>query len=362
MKYCVWILILWLLCVFNFSCNGQKKIDTPKETTIETKAENITSFNPFLQTNETDSLFFIEGQLCQHLRRIFEDSKGNLWFGTNVYGLMCFDGKTLKYFDESDGVGGGRITAIVEDKKGNVWFGTYKGLTKYDGETFVNYTQDDGLLENEIWSILIDQNDTFWIGTNSGVSQFDGKEFKDFNIPKAKIQDTTTYYSYDRITSIMEDRKGDLWFGTDGFGITKYDGESFIHITKREGLSDNTISEIIEDSKGNIWIGTMYGGLSVYNGEGLKNFTSKDNIEGHEVSDIYEDPDGNIWIAIENFGIYKYDGDTFANYYKDEGLLTNGILSMLKDSKERFWFGGWGGLFRFNNNRFASITKNGPWN
>jgi ligand-binding sensor domain-containing protein len=51
---------------------------------------------------------------------------------------MRYDGDTLQYFDEKDGLEGGRITGILEDKEGNVWFGSCGGLTKYDGKSFTN--------------------------------------------------------------------------------------------------------------------------------------------------------------------------------------------------------------------------------
>jgi len=46
-----------------------------------------------------------------HLRKIFQDSKGNLWFGTNVYDLMMYDGDTLRYITKKEGFSGGRVTA-----------------------------------------------------------------------------------------------------------------------------------------------------------------------------------------------------------------------------------------------------------
>ena len=171
---------------------------------------------------------------------------------------MRYDGVTLKYFDEHDGLTNGRITGIVEDNEGNVWFVTAGGLTKYDGKSFTNFSEKDGLLNNEIWSIIIDKNGIFWIATTKGVSRFDGKEFTSFSIPKTQVKDSTTIYLYDRITSIVEDRNGNLWFGMDGFGICIYDGKNFTNITMENGLPDNIIHDLMVDTKGNIWISTFF--------------------------------------------------------------------------------------------------------
>ena len=409
------------------TCYGQDKTSRSQDSIVapdtilnDTSVKGNQPNNQNAVIPRVDPLFFIEGQLCQHVRKIFQDKRGDLWFGTNVYGLMHYGASlndpvgrrdTLEYFSEKDGLGGGRITGIVEDKEGNVWFGTYGGLTRYDpsaslrtdGKSFTNFTEKDGLLNNEIWSLIIDSNGIFWIGTNEGVSRFDGKTFTDFIIPKAQVKDTTTIYSYDRITSIAEDINGKLWFGTDGFGICIYDplaspgqgGKTFTNITVENGLPDNTIHELMSDTKGNIWIGTFFGGVSKYDarlndevgqarlndevGQGTKftNFTKDGVISGVEVSGFYEDKKGNIWFAAENNGVYHYDaglpvgvgkGKSFTNLYTEDGLITSGILSIFEDKEGRFWFGGWGGLFRYDpsaeragGKSFYSVTKDGPW-
>ena len=167
--------------IFVSYCKGQDKTSPQQNNPITSIAivKDSVEAQAF-----TDPLFFIDGQLCQHLRKIFQDSKGNLWFGTNNYNIMRYDGQTLKYFTEADGLDSGRITGIVEDNEGNIWFGTYKGLTKFDGKSFTTYTEEDGLKNNEIWSLIIDSKGMFWIGHNAGISRFDGKEFTSFSISK----------------------------------------------------------------------------------------------------------------------------------------------------------------------------------
>lgn len=348
--------IILIFLFFITSCYGQENKKLEK-----IKVNLSVSDNSNLATPWRDPMFFIDGQLCQHVRKIFQDSNGNHWFGTNVYGIMRFDGDTLVYFDEKEGLGLGRITGIVEDKERNVWFGTSGGLTKYDGQSFTNFSEKDGLLNHEIWSLIIDRNGLFWIGTNVGVSRFDGNEFTSILIPKAQLENANTIYAPDRITGIVEDKEGNLWFGTDGFGICKYDGKTFTNFTMEDGLCDNTINELMMDSKGNLWIGTYWGGVCKYDGKTFTNFTKEEMISGVEVSGFYEDKKGDIWFAAENNGVYRYNGESFTNLSTKEGLATNGILSIFEDREGRFWFGGWGGLFRYDGKSFFSVTKDGSW-
>ncbi len=313
------------------------------------------------QTNYKDPLLYIDGQLCQHLRKIFQDNKGDLWFGTNVYGLMHYNGKTLEYFNRKNGHNYSRITGFVQDKEGNLWFSSYQGLTKYDGLSFTDFTKNEGLPNDELWSLTIAKDGTFLLGTSSGACRFDGQNFSPFPLPRAVVKDPNTILDENRIVSIVEDKSGNLWFGTDGFGICKYDGVHFTNYTTEDGLCDNVIHELMVDSKGRIWIGTFFGGVSMYDGDTFTNFTQSGLVQGEEVSGFYEDRNGRIWFAVENNGVYCYDGTSFTNYNEKDGLNTNGILSIFEDREHRFWFGGWGGLFRFDGTAFTPVTKDGPW-
>lgn len=346
-------LIVLILSLMMSSCHRQNTTAKDENSIpITTRSTNVDEFK--------DPLFFIEGQLCQHLRKIFQDSKGNLWFGTNVYNLMLYDGNTLQYITDKDGFSGGRVTGILEDSTGNIWFATSLGLNKYDGESFTIFKEADGLLNSEIWSLIIDSKGFFWIGHNEGLSRFDGKEFQNISLPQPQVKENSTIYSPARIVGIVEDKDGALWLGTDGFGICKYDGKSFISFTTENGLADNAIHEIMLDSNGLLWIGTYWGGLSRFDGEKFTNFTKEGKIRGVEVSAFFEDVNGDIWFGVENNGVYKYDGTVF-KHYNQESFSNGSILSIYKDKDDRFWFGGWGGLFRYSKETFTPVTEDGPW-
>ena len=54
------------------------------------------------------------------------------------------------------------------------------------------------------------------------------------------------------VFSSYQDRSGNLWFGTHGGGVTRYDGKSSVTFT---GLGCNDVRVIVEDTIGNIWFG-----------------------------------------------------------------------------------------------------------
>lgn len=350
-----WSLLLAL--AFLTACFGPAD-NSPQERVTLARASVAQDTLP---TAGMEHLFFLDGQLCAWVRQIFQDRRGDLWIGTNHYGVMRYANDTLTYHTDTEGLAAGRITGIVEDAAGNVWIGTQRGLTKYDGTTFTNYDEQDGLSDSEIWSLLLDREGGFWIGTTTGVFRFDGEQFTPFPIPKTAVRDTNTILSYDRITSILEDRNGSIWFGTDGFGICRYDGTTFSHLTRANGLADDNIAALLEDRRGNIWIGTMFGGISRYDGRTFTNYTQDGAVRGEEVYGLYEDPAGNIWFSAEGQGIYRYNGNSFRGFTAEDGLESSGIQCFYADREGRFWLGGWGGLFRSDGDTFTPVTREGPW-
>ncbi len=67
---------------------------------------------------------------------IFQDSKGDYWFGTQSQGVYRYDGKSFVHYTEQDGLANNQVQTIQEDKAGHMWFGTGAfGVSRYDGRT-----------------------------------------------------------------------------------------------------------------------------------------------------------------------------------------------------------------------------------
>ncbi|MER3330105.1 MAG: two-component regulator propeller domain-containing protein, partial [Candidatus Kapaibacterium sp.] len=229
---------------------------------------------------------FIEKQVGGVVRDIFEDSKGNLWFGTED-GPFRYDGKNLEFFDDIKNQFGQGVTIkeIAEDQKGNLWFGHTGGISKYNGHKFTNYNEKDGLISDDVWKIGIDKKGIVWIGTTYGTCSFDGKSFTKFELPESQRDSSKGISSTKIIHSIFSDSKGNLWFGTNG-GAYKYDGESLTNISEIDGLCSNFVNKIIEDRIGNIWFVTSRNGICVYDGKSFKNIEELNEFNEKEVWDI----------------------------------------------------------------------------
>ncbi len=167
--------------------------------------------------------------------------------------------------------------------------------------------------------------------------------FKDNVLNNMKYLDVDQGMSSSYVLSMLQDKRGDIWFGTWGGGVSWYDGHSFKHFSKENGLTDNTIWAIHEDRKGNIWFGTNKQGVICYDGISFTYYQEKDGLCHNSIRCILEDNQGNLWFGSDGGGATRYDGHSFVNYTRKEGLGSNVIWSMIEDASGRIWFGSYGG-------------------
>ncbi|MFN0058440.1 MAG: two-component regulator propeller domain-containing protein [Planctomycetota bacterium] len=298
--------------------------------------------------------------ISQFVRRIHEDRRGHLWFGTNGDGVARWNGESVEYFSLPQGFSGVAVRGIVESADGSLWFGTEGGLTKFDGASFTNYTERDGLVSDDVWCLAFDRRGELWVGTRQGVCRFDGARFTPFELPEAEPDPFVGVTSARIVRSITEDRAGRLWFGTNG-GAYVYDGRLLRNYNESDGLSNDNVNAILEDQNGRFWFATHHNGICYLDGETFTAITDADGVEGTEVWDLFMDRAGEIWFPVENAGIYRFDGKRFRNYREAEGLTTNAIQCTYQDRDGRLWFGGWRGLFRLNGDSIVAVTRAGPW-
>ncbi len=220
--------------------------------------------------------------------------------------------------------------------------------------TMQNFNTEDGLALSSILSGFVDKAGNLWFGTfGNGVSKYNGKTFKNYNSSHGLI--------HNLIEGITEDSGGNIWFSTYG-GVSKYNGVYFENFTTEHGLPGNHINKIIEDKNGNIWAAT-WGGLSRFepdqNGSNSGHFIhyeDKQDITGNYAGSIIEDRNNYLWMAGRR-GVFKLNpaagkqGESlFYDYSEITGLENEIVYSILEDRDGMLWFGTSKGAVRFDPN------------
>ncbi len=231
----------------------------------------------------------------------------------------------------------------ILDSKGNPFIMGNGGKSN-----FTNFTTDNGLALDAISCSIMDKSGNLWFGTQGGgASKYDGKSFTNYTMAQGLADNV--------ISSITEDKSGNLWFGTLGGGSSKYDGKSFTNYTTAQGLAGNVVRSITEDKSGNLWFGTQ-GGSSKYDGKSFTNYTTAQGLAANVVRSITEDKSGNLWFSTDG-GAYKYDGKSFTNYTTAQGLADNAVYSITEDKSENLWFGTLGGgASKYDGKSFTNYT------
>ena len=326
----------------------------------------LTSFNG--QANNGDKQNIIKEtiqspdskkQISPVVRMMYQDSKGNLWFGAEG-GAYRYDGDSLIQLDGIRSESGGRVTIkdIAEGQDGKIWLGHTDGISSIDGDLVINYYKSDGLISNDVWCIETDVNGNVWVGTIEGTCIFDGKQFTQFDIPEGKIDTTVGVSSSKMIHRILEDGKGTIWLSTNA-GLFSYTNKRLKNISDEVGVPTNFISQIVEDKKGGFWLSTSTG-LFHLKENILTNVSEIHFEESKGTGSIIVDHKGDVWFNCGR-SIYRLSADKLTKYRVEEGNYGPLTFQIYEDQQKRLWFVGFGGAYRYENERFINITQNGPW-
>jgi ligand-binding sensor domain-containing protein/serine phosphatase RsbU (regulator of sigma subunit) len=322
---------------------------------------------------------------------IIQDKNDYVWLGTDG-GVSRFDGVLFENFTTENGLAGNGVQAIIQDKSGKIWLGHKGGgITRYNGKKFEQVDSLSKLLQGDITSFSIDKDGKLWITTaGSGVicirnpetpvtnlswEHYLGKSLSDQIFWSYVGKDSTLYFvtdigikkynpetndfeqfviakmpMYFQIITLLEDSKGDFWFGTHYDGLYKYETakDTFLFYNKRDGLADNVISALFEDRYGNIWAGTWGGGISRLTGNRMQTFNSSNGLPDGKIRCISEDIEGNILIGTNENGLAIFKGDHFINYSTKDGIIDNQVWAIHQDQSGNFWFGTNAGITIYN--------------
>lgn len=289
-----------------------------------------------------------------------EADNGNLWIGSDDAGVFHWNRKTNNFTDvRGRSLGSGsaykNIHSLLQ-ADGKLFVGMYLGgLDILDLKTgaLKNYTvgkSPRSLYSSSIYSMLQDSYGEIWIGTAEGLNRYCPATDDFERIYEVHPAD---------IGYLMEDKKGYLWACTTNKGVFRLDRKTgewvqFSSETdepdKEPPIPTNSIVTAECDENGNLWVGTDGGGLLKFDYESGK-FTREPLPENVRVVNkiiAYKDQ---LWLGTSK-GLYCYtpkDSRLFS-YNKDSGLQGNVFLpnSGLMIDGGTIFMGGINGFNEFN--------------
>jgi len=273
------------------------------------------------------------GLSYDHVFGVFQDSHDCIWVGTFGGGVNCIkEKKIVKQLTVKDGLPSDFVVTIGEDHESNLWFGTYgHGVTRWNRQsnTMKTFTSRDGLISDLVFGIYIDRFDHLWVGTGDGGLHI----FKDGKFILSRQLNG-------KMRVFLEDSRGNLWIGTDGFGLMRIQiraGQDESEwptdvFNLNNGLSSQDILAIFEDSTGVIWVGTFGGGLNryIYEEGVFTHLKHKDGLINDVIFWILEDNNDNLWMS-SMAGIFRVSLKELKNFFNPKGRGNRKIKGTIFD-------------------------------
>lgn len=204
----------------------------------------------------------------------------------------------------------------------------------------IHYTINEGLPANSIRCIFRDSRGFLWLGTDAGVSRFDGNSFVNFSSKDGLAND--------HVWSITETKKGELVFGCYGGGISFYNGKKFTKLTKKDSLNLISVRNLrYSNLTQNIYAG-MQNGLLILNGSKRKEISSKLGNCKYEllvgaVHELNKDTvfistltSGCYFLLLKNYSVIPVPKDNPLNDFVGYDLLNEGNKQVVVNNGIKF--------------------------
>lgn len=288
----------------------------------------------------------------------FAEDKNFLWIATEGGGInrMSKKNSDFKYYTHIPGENSlayNNVKSLVIDHSHNLWIAMFRGgldCLSLKSSTFKNCSYDSqsntSLLSMNLKKIILEADSGLWISyQNIGISfySFKSKRFTHYKFDENRDSNNNS------ISDLCRGEKDDLWIINKGaLYYMNVRNKKYKRITS-DSISNLQIQTLCRDLSGNIWLGTRGNGLIRYNIENNQFYPIKDVLY-RDMSSIYSlcvDDNNDIWIGTDN-GLFKYGmkNNTFWSFDKEEGIQGTCFYpySSLKGINGELYFGGTSGF------------------
>lgn len=305
----------------------------------------------------------------KYVQCIAEDGQKNLWFGTLNGGLFRYNYKSndiYNYNSDADSpiqLLNNNVTTLAINSDNTLWIGTWGSGFSYIDEQkrtikhFVRNSDKNPFSNNNIWFIEKESDNKILVSSDYGVDLYDPQ--KDVFIHNINLDHRIQGILNSPIRQTLHDSKNRLWIGTyEYFGLVLIErdesDESHFHNLIREeddpnSLTMNRVRWIYEDRKKNIWIGTEDGLNKLPASKPFVHYRffpfRTGGLGGRVISGIVEAKDGILWVGLAGAGLDKIDlsNNIIKHYHHNpknpNSLSEDDVTSVFEDKYGKIWVG-----------------------
>ena len=282
---------------------------------------------------------------------ISEDPEGTVWVGLRGEDapLCSASDHGVKCFGKNDGLPLSEINAVLPDGSGGLWLGGSTALVHWNrGGVSETYP-----VKAAISSLAHTPDGTLWVGllqegAGLGLQQLSGGVLRTFVTPHFDGSQLG-------VTSLMADRDGNLWVGTDASGVVRIHGDAVERYRQTDGLSGDSVWALFEDREGIVWAGTT-SGLDSFRDPRVVTFSAVQGLGKDLAAGILASRDGTVWVA-NNGSLDRIKNGSVTSIDKSRGLPGDQVAAMLEDRAGNLWVGVDDGLYLFKDGRFRRLPE-----
>ena len=280
----------------------------------------------------------MEDDQLLNINDLLQDNEGNIWMLANNAELIKTPGDQIKLLVNYKEKDFQNVHAILCDNENNIWQGTVKGVIKYLNDT-AKHQQKFSINEldakTDITALYQDKFKRIWIGTmGKGIFLLDEKTGKYRRVDENDFLKNSSVLSItgkgNTVFVSSLEGAGEFTLGDDASITRKFSYSSFTNISS---IGSNYIYDIFKDSKNNIWFATDGKGITVLQNGKFTNYNETSGLKDEVIYSVTEDIKGNIWFSTHSAGVYSFDGKKFTNYSTANGLSDINISAVKADKQ-----------------------------
>jgi two-component system, NarL family, sensor histidine kinase UhpB len=286
---------------------------------------------------------------------------GDLWVGTD-HGLFLFrhPGFRWTYWKQPSPSLYDHIHEIIQTHDSSIWLATANGLIVHDSDNAVRYIDR---IENVrligTTGLCQDDQHNIWIssgGIFKGVYMWNGRSWRHYGKRDGIL--------IDHIHKIRKDTNGNLWFlglgdenSTDPPGTYLYSDGRFINWGEQNNLRDQRVYSVAQSADSILAFGTRYGIYIYKNGRCI--FNSKTALKFPASVTAFAmtfDREGKIWVADRNSGLQVFtERGEKQRLSTVNGLINDQVWDVTCDLNGTVWAGTQGGISNYHDGQFSSF-------
>jgi len=253
----------------------------------------------------------------------------------------------------------GPVRLIFADTNGALWAATSDGaLMRLQNGVWETKPVPGLHLQRKlvVLSMIRDREGTLWIGTdNSGLIGIDAAN-------KVRVYQDPPGIPEPRITSLLEDSEGGLWLGMPVFGAMQVRDGRVTPYGRPEGMSWDVALSVMQTRDGTVWAGLEGGGLNLLQGGRWRVITAPQVLAGTVPYTMLESRDGSVWVATDNSTLHRFVNGVLVLKLKIPGNPGN-PSALAEDSAGTLWVGAVRGLYRLRGSQWdaAAEGSGAPW-